>query len=206
MKYNENTLKSLFENESTIWSSDDLDWFDEQLVHKLQNNQLASDEKQKIITMMANDQTIMHRYLKLKQATAPLKNSKIGTIRPFLVPLFSMAVAITFVFIFVFKSNDIEEFDLETTRGVGNTKIYPENSSHLKSAPEFFIIKNQQNKDYKITLKAKETIIWESEFQKSNKFYIPVEIYNKLHQGHYNWIIQSHNKTKNSKPYTFSID
>ncbi len=135
MKYNENNLTDLFIKQAAIWDVDDLDWFDNQLVSKLQNNQLPEQEKQTLIEMMANDQAVMNRYLQLKQQTAPVKESLIEKFISALkatktIPLLATGLALFISLVIVFNhTNEDISFESDLVRGIPQTSIYPAENS-----------------------------------------------------------------------------
>ena len=195
MKYDEKNIKELFKNEENIWDKEDLDWLNSQLVYKLQNNELPEDEKSIIIKMIANDQAVMNRYLELKQHTAPLKESMIDKIfmafkTPKMIPLLATGLALMISLVVIFKQTNEElNFDTDIIRGVPQISVYPTENSIIKNAPEYFIANKKDSQAIRLQLKFDNTVVWLSELQQSNKFYMPRKINQKLLPGHYKWAI-----------------
>jgi len=200
MKYNEKDLTEFIKNEKTIWSVDDLNWFDNELVVKLQNNQLPIEEKNKLIEMMANDQAVMNRYLELKQQTAPVKESIVDRfLSPFIslkpIPLLATGFALLISIVIIFnQKNEHKSFESDPVRGIPQASIYPLENSHLKTAPEFFIVNNQSSQLLGLQLYIDNKTIWVSEFQRSTKFYLPEQVQQKLTPGNYSWSVMDNNK------------
>lgn len=211
MKYNENDLTNLFNNEKSIWQADDLDWFDEKLAHKLQNNKLPAHEKQKLIEMMANDQAVMDRYLSLKEQTAV----KFTPSRSWLSQLFQskfqalIAVGLSLVIIVavIFNIKNTINTNIENIdgmRGMAATSTYPTNGSTLDVAPEYFITQNKHSDEVKISISLNDKTIWSSAYQRSNKFHLPISVKQQLTTGHYSWLVNYKNSDINER-YSFNI-
>lgn len=196
MKYNEKNLTDLFKNEKDIWDTDDLDWLDSQLVHKLQNGELPAEEKSTLIEMMANDQAVMNRYLQLKQHTMPIKESLSENIFGALyaqkmIPLLATGLALVIALVVIFKQQDNIEFDTNIVRGIPNASIYPIANSLLDNPPEYFIVNNKTTEQLQLQLKFNETILWVSDLQQSNKFYLPIQVKQQLKPGIYSWSVKN---------------
>ena len=207
MKYNEKNLTDIFKKQESIWNTDDLDWFDSQLVYKLQNNELSIQEKDMLVEMMANDQTVLNRYLQLKQYTAPVKESIVERFfsafkTPKSIPLLATGLALIISLVVVFKqTNENISFGSDLVRGIPQASIYPADNSLIKEVPEFFIINNKHSQKMRLQLNIDNAIVWVSEIQQSNKFYLPRQIQQKLIPGDYSWSVIDKNEkiiTKNS--------
>jgi len=204
MKYNENDIKNLFNNELRIWESDDLDWFDKKLVLKLQNNQLDHDEKQRLIDMMKNDQMVMNRYLQLKNETKVESLSFWNFLKPKMTVVLTSVMALILAVIFFNQEEINYNFDQDITRGVGLVKIYPQDNSIIESPLGFLLVENKKDRWLKVKLYYNNQQIWISPFQKSNKFHIPFELKTKLNKGKYKWTITSKDGNTNDT-YTFTL-
>jgi len=193
MKYNENNLKQLFQNEENIWDEEDLDWLDSKRVNKLQNNELPENEKQIIIEMMANDQAVMNRYLELKQHTQPMSESFIDQIWVTLkfnklIPLLATGLALVVTLVVILNQpNEEPNFSQEVVRGVSKVSFFPAQNSVISNAPEYFIVDNHKSENVRVNLSTNNQVIWSSEFQKSHKFYLPIKIQQKMNKGQYFW-------------------
>ncbi len=209
MKYDKEYLEKLFSNEPPLWTKEDLEWFNQELIHKLQNNQLPTNEKDKLITMMANDQSMMNKYLELKQKTADLHTSIIQKIAQLFISkkytLVATALAFIAVVILSIKQGPQSlEYDPEVLRGATQADVFPKNNSKLKNKPNFFIINNSKSDALKIQLERDHHTLWISQKQKSNKYYLPLNIKNQLTTGQYTWKVLKVNNTLLQK-HEFSI-
>lgn len=204
MKYNEKNLINLFNQEKSIWQADDLDWFDDKLIHKLQNNQLPVNEKQKMINMMANDQAVMNKYLSLKKQTVENKPWFSQLFQSKFPALIAVGLSLAFVITIVINLNNTASTNIESMRGVVATSIYPIDGSTLDVAPEYFIIQNKYIDEIKINILVNDKNIWSSDYQKSNKFYLPLNIKQQLITGQYNWLVENKNSDINES-YSFNI-
>ena len=209
MKYDKEYLEKLFSNEPPLWTKEDLEWFNQELIRKLQNNQLPTNEKDKLITMMANDQSMMNKYLELKQETVGLHTSIIQKTAQLFISkkhtLVATALAFIAVVILSIKHGPQSlEYDPEILRGATQADVFPKNNSKLKNKPNFFIINNSKSEALKIQLERDHHTLWISQKQKSNKYYLPINIKNQLTTGQYTWKVLKVNNALLQK-HEFSI-
>jgi hypothetical protein len=205
MKYDEQNIKQILRKQSSCGQPEDLDWFDSELVEKLQRNKLPADEKQKLITMMANDQSMMKRYLSLKKETIIVESWLSKFMRSKLLQLTTIRLSLILVLIILFNNNTLlQNIDTTIVRGATQTSIYPINKSTLRKAPDYFIAQNKNTDNISISLFANNQVLWSSDYQKSNKFYLPIHIKNQLETGQYNWAVNNNNNEINES-YSFTI-
>jgi len=205
MKYNEDNLKQLFQKEEKIWDEEDLDWLDRKLVYKLQNNELPDDEKQIVVEMMANDQAVMNRYLELKQHTQPIGESSIDQIWNTLkinktVPLLATGLALVLTLVIILNQpNEESNFTQDVVRGIPKVSFFPTQNSVISNVPEYFIVDNHKSQSVRVSLNVNNQVIWSSELQKSHKFYLPINIQQKMKKGQYFWDVTDINDTTIAK-------
>lgn len=197
MKFSEQNIRDVFENEESIWQEQDLDWMNKSLVTKLLKNRLPPEDKQMIADMIANDQAVMNKYLHVKSQL----NHKPASIFNFLRIKTISAIAAVFiaVIVLIITSANFEYTDnpieIDTFRGVPEAGYYPISNSIINAAPEFFIIPNKDLQNIKIQLEKNQNIIWESPYQKSVKYHIPADVAEQLKSGFYIWHVMDKNNT-----------
>ena len=205
MKYNEQKIKQLFQHETSIWQDHDLDWFDKDLAERLQNNKLPEDEKQELLDMMTHDQAVMDRYLALKQQKITVKSPFIQLFKSQMFPLFASALTLILALTFLINHNNNKQ-DLKPNimRSISEASIYPGDASILKIAPDYFIIQNRMSDNLQVSLIYNKKTIWISDFQKSNKFHLPIVVLQQLESGQYTWVVKNKNSEINAN-YTFTV-
>ena len=191
MKFNEEQIKGLIQNEKSNWDGDDLSWFDEDCFSKFEEKKLSADEHQKIIFMLANDQAVMDHFLEMKRKFEKPAKPMTGFFKMFemkkpiilMVSLASFAVSSWLIFSTVepIKSTDL-------LRSPTEFLIYPKDKMTLQNAPTY-LVAPQMETDFKIELHRANHMIWGSPELNTPRIYLPPEIRSQLTVGLYNWKI-----------------
>ncbi len=186
MKFNEKSLKKLLQNEVSEWDSADLSWFDEALFLKLENKQLSQAEHQKMVEMMAHDQAVMNHYLAHKRqckANHVESAERFFTNRTWaMISLYTCSVVLLLWFIPISTESDFEDFK----RGTLTSQIVPVHQAQLDRFPEYFIVP-MTDQPIRVDLLHHDEGVWQSEWQQTQRFMLPVFIRNDLTKGKYHW-------------------
>ena len=193
MKFNEAQIMRLIQQEKSTWDQGDLSWFDEKYFAAFEAKQLPIEEHQKIIAMMANDQTVMNHYLQMKRKVSQSSQQKSGLRGLFsfnrsvvvMATLAGFAVSIWLVY------SHIQVVDTtEIYRSPTETLIYPQDNKVLQNAPTY-LVAPAVDAEFKIELLRASELIWQTPELNTPRVYLPPEVRSQLTVGLYNWKIMT---------------
>ncbi len=194
MKFNENRIKELIQNETTTWSSEDLSWFDQSYFEQFEFKSLPPEERQKIIAMLANDQAVMNHYLTLKnqhEMTAKKSNGKWlhwFMTKPVIL-MSSLACMVTVLWL-INSNTNIKEEAIDQYRSPTEVLMYPQNNKVLTEPPTYLVVPNSE-KAFKLELYTASQLIWGTAELETPRVYLPPEIRSKMASGLYNWKVMT---------------
>ncbi len=210
MKFNEEQIKNLIQQEESTWNSDDLSWFDESYFTRFETKKMSPDERQKIIYMLANDQIVMNHYLAMKRnfgKSAQLSTGFLklfGMKKPFVLMASFASLAVGFWLVYL-NTQTIE--DIDVYRSPTEVLMYPLDNMVLQNAPTYLVAPHIEamGTSFKIVLHRGSHLIWETPELDTPRVYLPPEIRSQLTVGLYNWkIISPDNQLIHS--YFFNIE
>ena len=210
MKFNEAQIKNIIQQETSVWNSDDLSWFDENYLARFESKKLPPVEHQKIISMLAHDQTVMNHYQALKrklEKSSPLTTgfSKWFLIKKPVILMLSLAsLAVSFGLIYT-NFESIEKTDV--FRSPTEFLIYPEDNMALQNAPTYLVAPPLETMEtgFKIEIYRDSLLLWKTTELNTPRVYLPPEIRQQLKVGHYNWQILTVNNQIIDQ-FSFSIE
>ncbi len=200
MKYSESDIKRLLQRESTPWDAADLSWFDDTYLAKFEAKQLHPEDHQRLVLMLANDQTVMDHYLRLKQQAAKTTDrSTYVTWRNTLVAASLAALVFVLVLDYPFMQSD----QPPVMRSPNEVIIYPQPNKTLNYAPTY-LIAPEHNQPFKIVLQSAQQTIWETHVLTTPRVYLPPNVRDQMTDGWYQWQVLSVDNQMLSQ-FTFSI-
>ena len=207
MKFKEKQIKRLIQQEQSTWDKDDLSWFDEKYFTAFEAKKIPFEEYQKIITMLANDQTVMNHYLQMKRKSSHSTSHNFGlrgvfSLKRSVVAMISIASLVVSIWL---VSSHIQVVDTtEIYRSPTEILIYPQNHKVLQNAPTYLVAPTV-NTGFKIELMRASQLIWQTPELNTPRVYLPPEVRSQLTDGLYNWkILTADNQLLHS--YYFSIE
>jgi hypothetical protein len=202
MKFNEEQLKHLLQNEPATWNHDDLSWFDQEYFEQIENKTLPTEERQRVIQKMANDQVVMNHYLTLKRAHNIDSKSTLLFWRKPIALAASVAGILMIYWLTTVDFNNNE--NIELLRSPTEFSVYPQNAKTLPESPTYLVAPPMDNK-FKIKLFSDQKVIWETHELTTPRIYLPPEVRSQMQTGKYSWQVYNH-VGELAHSYIFSID
>ena len=191
MKFNEDLLKKLLQQEKTEWDMSDLSWFDEDLLLKFEGKQLSQSEHDNLLDMMVHDQAVLDHYLHLKQQLKSTEKAQNSFSKyQWLLISFTAIAVVLMIGLNAIDGDDNREI---LTRGGAEFAIYPADQAMLREFPSFFMVPNSVEQ-MKIELLSDNEVVWSSDWQKTVKFLFPDSERSHLTHGEYQWRVVSKGK------------
>jgi hypothetical protein len=193
MKFNEEQIMRLIQQEQSTWDNEDLSWFDEKYFAAFETKKLPVEEREKIIAMLANDQTVMNHYLQMKRKVNHSSQQSAGMWRIFSFKrsVMVMASLTGFVASLWLVYNNVEVVDnTEIYRSPTEILIYPQDNKVLQNAPTY-LVAPKVDAGFKIELLRASQLIWQTPELSTPRVYLPPEVRSQLTVGLYNWKIMT---------------